>query len=337
MLMTVEEIESACDASLPIDFRASEQDEVKLPLRETFYPFGFPAEVRTNSAAILSICDDMWGGFKREHSTAAIRVDVHVIESDSTECPPEPKFRMMLPLLVLSSDAETYCIMDLDRNATQMTLPRAAENHRQYLRHFFLNAAAGCHVATRHATPIHAGCVALDGHGVLLCGDSGAGKSTLSYACARAGWTFVTDDGSFLLNGGTDRLVSGDCNQLRFRPSAVELFPEVAGIEITERAVTKPSILFSLKRAPNTICAQTVPVDFVVFLNRRAGGPAELRPYRTDVARYFMRQHLIGSNESLIPRFQAIERLLTAKILELRYTTTEEAIAILQNLVREKI
>jgi len=76
---------------------------------------------------------------------------------------------------------------------------------------------------------VHAGCAALDGRGVLLCGDSGAGKSTLTYALARAGWAYVTDDCSFLLNCGKRRMVTGNCNQVRFRPSAGELFPEVAG------------------------------------------------------------------------------------------------------------
>ncbi len=65
---------------------------------------------------------------------------------------------------------------------------------------------------------------------VMLCGDSGAGKTTLSYACARAGWTYICDDASYLLNSGTDRTVMGTCNQVRFRPPAVELFPELLGL-----------------------------------------------------------------------------------------------------------
>jgi hypothetical protein len=335
--MTVEEIESACDKSQDLGPRKHELEVAELSLRQVFYPLGFPTEVRTNSAAILSICGDLWGAFRKEHDTAAIRVDIHVVDSELTECPPEPKFRMMLPLMVLSSDAETYSIVDLDRGTTVMTLPRIVEEHSQYLRYFFLAGAAGCHISTQHSTPIHAGCVALDGRGVMLCGDSGAGKSTLSYACARAGWTFVSDDGSFLLNGGAGRLVSGNFNQVRFRPAAVELFPEVVGVEITERAVSKPSLLFSLDSVPHIARAQTTPVDFVVFLNRRSGGPPELRPYKKDVARYFMRQHLYGSQESLAVRYEAIERLLAAQILELRYTRLDDAIDMLQTMVREQI
>ena len=107
--------------------------------------------------------------------------------------------------------------------------------------------------------------------GVLLCGDSGAGKSTLSYACARSGWTYVTDDCSFLLNSGTKRLVTGNCHQVRFRPSAAEFFPEVRGLEITPRAVGKPSIELPTAPMKHITLAQSAKVDFIVFLNRHTG------------------------------------------------------------------
>jgi hypothetical protein len=177
--------------------------------------------------------------------------------------------------------------------------------------------------------------VALDGRGVLLCGDSGAGKSTLSYACARAGWTYVSDDGSFLLNGGTDRAVIGNCHQVRFRPTAAALFPELQGKDITPRLLGKPSIELPTTLFPNMVCAQTARVDFMVFLNRRAAGPAELRPYSKDVARHAMRQTLYGTPKTLAVGYATIERLLTVEIFELRYTDLNWAVNRLQTLVRE--
>jgi hypothetical protein len=181
---------------------------------------------------------------------------------------------------------------------------------------------------------VHAACVALDGHGVLLCGDSGAGKSTLSYACARSGWTYVTDDSSFLLNSGTKRLVTGNCHQVRFRPSAAELFPEIRGLEITPRAAGKPSIELPTGPMPYMNLSQNAKVDFIVFINRRPG-PPQLRPYRTDVARYFMRQALYGTPQSLATQYEAIDHLLTAEIFELRYSDLDWAIDRLKTLVRE--
>ena len=331
--MTIEEIEAACDASEVPNLRHV-LDAPELSLRRTYYPLGFPAELRTNSAEMLAEAEEKWGKFEKRFDTETIQVDIHVVETDSTECPPAPWCRIMQPLVVTVSDSDNYSISDISRNRTQMTLSTAGLRNKPYLRCFFMDSIVGCHLATRHATPVHAACVALEGSGVLLCGDSGAGKSTLSYACARSGWTYVTDDCSFLLNSGTKRLVTGNCHQVRFRPSAAEFFPEVRGLEITPRAVGKPSI--ELPTAPMThmMLAQSAKIDFIVFLNRRTG-PPQLRPYSTNVARYFMRQALYGSPESLAVQYEAIDHLLKAEVFELQYDNIDCAIDRLRLLVRE--
>jgi hypothetical protein len=262
-------------------------------------------------------------------------MDVHVIESDSLECPPAPVCRIMYPLLTSFADADNYSIVHLDRNRTQITISRATERHRSYLEYFFLGSAPLSHIATRHATPVHAGCVGRHGRGILLCGDSGAGKSSLSYACARAGWTYVTDDASYLLNDGKERMVTGNCHQVRFRPSAAELFPEVHGLEITPRAAGKPSIELPTALLPHMICAQTAHIDFLVFLNRRANVKPELVPYRKDVALHFMRQVLYGSAQSLAVQYAALERLLTVDVFELRYSDLDWAVRRLETLAHE--
>jgi hypothetical protein len=169
----------------------------------------------------------------------------------------------------------------------------------------------------------------------LLCGDSGAGKSSLSYACARAGWTYVSDDASYVFNGGTDRLVIGASHQVRFRPSAAQLFPEMDGLELTPRAAGKPSIELPTATLPGITCAPTAQVDFLVFLNRNVPGAQELVSYPKDVARRMLQQGLYGPAESLAMQHATLERLFTAEIFELRYTDLNWAVLRLETLVRE--
>src|SRR5271170_3771031 len=332
--MIIAEIEAACDSDESLDFSRHELEGPELSLKRLFYPFGFPAEVRTNSAEVLELMDELWGKFEKQHDTEPIRSYVRLVESDLTECPPEPNCRIVLPLMVCVADLDNYYIVDLERNTTRISISPAALKHPLYAKYFILGSGACC-VTTNFTTPVHAGCVALDGRGVLLCGDSGAGKSTLSYACARAGWTYVSDDGSFLLNGGTKRMVTGDCHLVRFRPAAAELFPEVRGLEITPRAAGKPSIELPTASIPNLVCAPTTRVDFVVFLNRRAEGPRGLVPYRKDVARQSIRQVPLGPPKSRARKYAAIENLLTAEIFELRYTDLDWAVDRLRTLVKE--
>jgi len=333
-MMTIQEIEAACEALQPLDFSTHEVDAPALSLKRMFYPLGFPVEVRTNCTEVLEIMEDLWGKFEEQHDTKPILADVHVVEGGSMECPVAPIYRFMTPLLLGVADGDNYCISDLQRCTTQISVSRAAVQSRLYAGYFLLGSPV-THVASRFTTPVHGGCVVLDGKGVLLCGDSGAGKSTLSYACARAGWTYVSDDGSFVVHDREDRMVTGDCHRVRFRPATAELFPELKGIEMTPRAAGKPSIELSTSPMLHMQCSPTAQVEYIVFVNRHSGGSQELRPYRKDVARYAMQQVFYGMPEMRKKHNETIERVLEAEVFELRYTELDWGIRRLERLVRE--
>ncbi len=333
--MTIEELEFARDLSELVSTTRHELEVPDLTHEETFYPLGFPTSLRTNSVEILSMAREVWSMFDQQFHTELIRVELHIVDGDSEECPPTPSYRLANPYACCIANAENYSISNLDTVTTKIILSRATLRHRKYLEYFFLGSAPLNYIATRFATAIHAGCVALDGRGVLLCGESGAGKSSLSYACARAGWTFVTDDASYLVYGGKDRLVTGDCHRIRFRPSAGELFPELKGLEITPRAAGKPSVEMPTGSLPRMICAPTAQVEFLVFLNRQWSGSPELIPFRKDVARHFMRQSQYMPWEWRAQHYAALERLLTAEIFELRYSNMDWAVRRLEVLARE--
>ncbi len=334
-MMTIQEIEAACGASQQLDFSRHSMEVYDLPLKKTFYPLGFPVEVRTNSSEVLELEQEAWGAFDQHHDTPPIISEVHVVEDGSTECPPKPTHRIMLPFIVAVADSNNYTVVDFERNRAYTSISRTTLRYPLYAKHVFLGNP-GCCIATRYSTPIHGGCVSLDGRGVLLCGDSGAGKSTLSYACARAGWTFTSDDGSYLTNYQNAFQVTGEYYKVRFRPTAADLFPEIQGLELTPRFEGKPSIeLPTINATPHIKCAQTAQVNFIIFINRHCGGPPALLPYCKNVARNAMRQTLYGLPETLAVQYAMIERLLELDVLELRYTDLDWAIERLEKLVRE--
>ena len=333
-MLTIPEIEAACEAGRDLDFSRHAIEPPELHLKATYYPFGFPAEVRTNSAEVLEVMSDLWGRFEKRYDTEPIISEVSVVDGASTECPPEPVYRLIRPLLLAVADGDNYSIVDLEKDRAQICISRTALSYRLYAGYFLLSSPVVL-VATRRATPIHAACVALDGHGVLLCGDSGMGKSTLSYACARAGWTYISDDATFLLQDRTDRMVTGDCHRVRFRPTAAELFPEIRGLEITPRAAGKPSIELPTASLANITPSQTTLIDHIVFLNRFSTSEPKLVPYRKDVAREFMRQVIFGVEATMAVQYDDIERLLEANVFELHYGELDWAIARLAQLARE--
>jgi hypothetical protein len=333
--MTVEEIEAACLELESPAFERHYNDAPPLTLETMLFPLGFPMRVQTNSAEALHLCRMKWGAFEQEFETDPMETHIHVVETPSRECPPAPVFRILENMMLVAADADNVCTAHFPRGKTQMVVSSAAIAHPGYFSQAFLEAASACQIWTRFATPIHAACVAIDGRGVLLCGDSGAGKTSLAFACACAGWQFIADDTTCLLHNQTGRHVLGDCHQVRFRPSAADLFPEIADADITPRMYGRPSIELPTSAWPTINATKRAEVDFVVFLNRSQPNLAELVPYRKDVARIYIRQNLFGTSQTRFPQYAAIERLLQCEVLELRYESLDWGVARLERLVRE--
>lgn len=62
--------------------------------------------------------------------------------------------------------------------------------------------------------PLHAGCVAREGRGLLLAGTSGSGKSTLTAALVSDGWEFLSDDMVLLVTQAEATLAWGFSNEI---------------------------------------------------------------------------------------------------------------------------
>jgi len=332
-MLTIEEIRTAFARSQPIQPGDPVLAQFSMPLRETFYPLGFPMQIETNCEEVLHAAAVSWHGFTRLFDIEPIIIRVGVHGGKSAQCPPTPMCRVQQHIATNIADAENFSVIDLSRQCGHIWLTEAAVADRAYLRYFFLESAAMAILATSYTTAIHAACVEHKGCGILLCGDSGAGKTSLSYACARAGWTYITDDASYLVNNRTDRLVVGNCNQARFRPSAVELFSELTGKEIVQRAqVGKPSIELNLQPLRNISASFTSRINYVVYLNRRNVSRQELVEFPTEVARHSMEQVLFSTPGTRRVQTAMIGHLLDAGALELRYSRFDWAIGRLAQL-----
>ena len=335
-MLSIEQIQAACARSEPVVLGDPMLARLSMPLRDRFYPLGFPLDIETNNEEVLTAAAASWQGFVKLFDTPPVRMRIGVREGRSSECPPTPTSRVHQHLHSSIADGENFAISDLSQAFTTMWLTTAAVAHRNYIRNFFLEGTAQGHLSASHTTAIHAACVELEGSGILLCGDSGAGKSSLAYACARAGWTYITDDGSYLVNNRTDRLVVGNFNQMRFRPSAIELFAELKGKEIMKRAqVGKPSIEMSTSALRNIEVSPTSHINHVVFLNRRNVRRQELVRFPTEVAKYSMLQVLYGTPSVQKIQRGMIDNLLDSGALELRYSDLDWAVDRLARLAEE--
>ncbi len=187
-------------------------------------------------------------------------------------------------------------------------------------------------LAQRYIVPVHAACVDRDGAGILLCGSACAGKSTLAYACARAGWTYVTDDCVFLLADSPGSAAIGRCSHIRFRPDAPMLFPELAGSLARVRPNGRLSLELPMSAFPQIRTAHQSHLRAMVFLERASGEAGTERVSAEDAT-----ERLLAEMPSYGPAVNAVHertvrRLADAAAFRLRYETPDQAIALLDGL-----
>jgi len=324
------------DLALPAPDNGNVILTLPLPYRAVFYPLGFAVEVFTNKEAVLPIVDECWGGFRQLHANPPLQVRIEVRDDGPAECPPAPVIRLQRNLITVVADGHNHAVCDLTHGFSLVWLSHAALQHRKYLCYHFIETSASILITTLYTTPLHAACVSRYGHGILLSGDSGVGKSTLSYACAKAGWTFTADDGSFLLRDRDEPRVVGNCHQIRFRPSAKELFPELQRRDLTPRVQGKPSIEVPTSEL-RLITAEQATIHSIVFLNRQPSAIADLVPLPRGTAIERFRD-LFGSFVEEIRETQiaTLQQLSDVDAYELRYRDLQPAIDRLDLLARGK-
>lgn len=306
---------------------------MELPLRRYFYPLGFGVAISTNDQEVLEAANESFGHRRLRYGSAELEVRVGVSGSREKHCPPEPTRRQYNHLYSLVADTENQAMLDLRTGQNFVWLNGRALSNRLYLRHNFLEKVVYLLMGASVVTDLHAACVSQRGKGILLCGDSGAGKSTLSYACARAGWTYTSDDTSYLINASREPRVIGHAHRVRFRPAARLLFPELADREITPRMEGKESIEVLTSELPPMNTTTEVTVCSIVYLNRYAAAKSALVPLAPGTATERMSRELYSAGEIRAKHERVLDRLRDIPTFELQYSALDGAIRQLEKLV----
>ncbi len=245
---------------------------IDLPLSGTYFPLGFPLHLSANSRHVIDAAAESWGDRELEFPAAAplvMRVFVHA----EGELSQPGSHRMHGHLYSVISDTHNFAQVDLRSQFAVIHVSEKTAADHSWLRWFFVESLAYLMLVQRHIVMTHAGCVARDGAAVMLCGASGSGKSTLSYACARAGWTFLADDCTCLLPDSPERIAIARSDQARFRLDAPQLFPELERFTARARPTGKIGIEVPMSELPGIHTGRRASIAGVVFLERRPGSP----------------------------------------------------------------
>jgi hypothetical protein len=295
--------------------------EVKLQLESVYYPLGFPLHLATNSAEIHKSAEENWGRFTQAFDKPPLRVRVSVEPGGGRSR--APAYRGQERLMVIAADGGNFAVCDHTRGSAFCWLTEGTAGDRAFTGYYFLEAMANYTLTQLYLTPVHGACVARNGRGVLLCGPSGAGKTSLAYHCARNGWTFVSDNDSWLVRESGGRLALGNPHRVRFRASARELFPEISGLEPAPDANGKMSI--SLAPRGIDIAYQTC-VDRLVVLSRQDTAEAAVLAVRSeDVFDRLLAELPVYDRGIRREQAACLRRIAGLNPVELRYGRLEDA------------
>ncbi len=302
--------------------------DVDLPLSGTYYAQGFPVSISTNSRDVLEAAVESWGMYRREFDHEP--VELRIVVQPQGDLAREPAFRAQRHYFSIVADRDNYAFYDSSRMFGYCFVSEKTARDHAWFRYYFLETMVYMLLAQRYIVPVHAACVAREGLGVLLCGSSGAGKSTLAFACARAAWTFVGDDSTWLMPGMEDRTAIGRPHMARFREDAARHFPELEGYIARPHPNGKLTIEVPLSAFPHIQTASRCQVGCVVLLNRQVGGGVRAEPIPPSE----IVERLIGDMPSYGDEVRALVERTAGKLLEvpayrLTYSNLDDAVSAL--------
>ena len=252
-----------------------------------FHPLGYPVLIESDAAEPLQIAADSWGSRQAIFDAPPLRLSIHTQNGPLPDAQPryQPRYQASADGFSLTYDRVTRSEFSIRAHSACLHISRAVLEQPEWFRYQLLECLVLTALDTVYFVGLHAACVVPPGrNGVLLCGASGSGKSTLAYACARAGWTFVSDDSH--LAQGSEHIVTGSSDRIRLREPARELFPELLAAPSAIAPNGKQCI--EVDPAQTLAVSDSASARHCVFLARRPGPPS-LSRYPEDCAvEYFM-------------------------------------------------
>src|SRR5580698_6511785 len=126
MVLTLEEMEAACQRPDQIVSTDIVHARMSFPFKRRFHPLGFPVDISSNSTDVLDAAAQSWEDFSAMFSTPPVSIQVGVLEGDARECPPPPRCLVQQHIFSFVADQDNYGINDFNRGFSSIWVTRAA-------------------------------------------------------------------------------------------------------------------------------------------------------------------------------------------------------------------
>jgi hypothetical protein len=255
-----------------------------LPLGGRFLVAGSIWDLKSNSQEILQAMQetfDQVGGEQNSDLNLRLHVD---FAADKADRWPKPHFRALDHLYYATYGPCDSMLVDQASRRVVGSFSPAVARDLHYWKQTVFPVLLGIASASIGVTPVHCACVVKDGSGLLIGGESGAGKSTLALSLSRNGFSYLSDDCTYLSRADTEVRAWGLPTPAKLLPDAVSYFPELASLE----PVLSLNGEWALNVDPTEIsnverCLSCVP-RWLLFLERKVEPPPVIKPLSSSEA-----------------------------------------------------
>lgn len=306
--------------------------------RQRLHALGFAIDLQSDHRLAIEIARCRFPPSTLCGGGPPVRLEVQVTDGEPASS--RPRFNGRGHLLTVICDRSNWIVCDLETGYCLAAVTEATLRECPWAGGTFFDLPVYSILARSHCTALHAAAVSRSGHGLLLCARSGTGKSSLAYACAKQGWTFVSDDAVYLA-GDSDSRVLGKPHRLRLKESASRLFPELAAQPKFPDMDGVPHFELDVSTFAHARISEECDARAVVFLDRQepggvlAAGVARIRPVVPEEARDRLLADLPSYGKAVRRRHaDAVQRLVSrSTACELSYSDLNSAIHALEELV----
>ena len=261
-----------------------------LPFRTEFAIAGTRCVLATNSLEVLHSAAGWQQGMDLRRF-ASLEMEVFVDPAMDNIADQAAFFRGHRHLVFAVLPPRSFVTYDLLRGRVHGALSVAAASDRFFWSNLLLPITIGVLGTTVGVVPLHCACLDHNGSGLLVAGVSGAGKSTLSAALAGCGFSFVSDDWTYISQEGSTLIAHGLSSPVKLLPDAVRFFPQLR--HFAPRTTLNGELAYEIdpSRTEGFAVKHTSHPRRLFFLERTSQLGCYFVPCRSDYVRSFFEKN----------------------------------------------
>ena len=301
-------------------------DETALPHQRRLFFAGARCDLQTNSDQLSQLMDRLSVPATASGSGHfTMRVTVDETRGDSAG---KPHFRGLHHVVIASFGESNIFVFDILRRTLSAHVSGEVAGDCGFWREKLIPISLGVLGAGMGLVPVHCACLEIDGHGLLIAGASGAGKSTLSVALAEAGFSYISDDWTYISEGADGIIAHGTSAPVKLLPDAVQHFRDLRRHSLKTSMNGELAYEVDIAKTFGVATRRECEPRWLLFLERMKENGAELTPISSAAARSYVSSSVerlpAQLHEAAALREQTIERVARLPCWRFRYGGTPQ-------------